>query len=192
MAGYTPPKIEDAPKSFIGVGTRELVIAAAGIILAVLVYLSDIFAPLKIGLAIICAGIGIGIAFGRDPKTGRKFEEMITQILMFYGRDKFHQKGIDHVEKYDYSERKPEKPKKEPKRNMTTANESLKSQRKNPKRCFICVRSTSPFHTFFSFGRSHFSVSSSPISGEEVSGRICSVTTRTGAELWTCPVCCRC
>ena len=40
---------------------------------------------------------------------------MITQILMFYGRDKFHQKGIDHVEKYDYSERKPEKPKKEPK-----------------------------------------------------------------------------
>ena len=114
MAGYTPPKIEDAPKSFIGVGTRELVIAAAGVILAVLVYLSDIFAPLKIGLAIICAGIGVGIAFGRDPKTGRKFEEMIAQILMFYGRDKFHQKGIDHVEKYDYSERKPEKPKKEP------------------------------------------------------------------------------
>ena len=72
MAGYTPPKIEDAPKSFIGVGTRELVIAAAGVILAVLVYLSDMFAPLKIGLAIICAGIGIGIAFGRDPKTGRK------------------------------------------------------------------------------------------------------------------------
>ena len=115
MAGYTPPKIEDAPKSFIGVGTRELVIAAAGVILAVLVYLSDMFAPLKIGLAIICAGIGVGIAFGRDPKTGRKFEEMIAQILMFYGRDKFHQKGIDHVEKYDYSERKPEKPKKEPK-----------------------------------------------------------------------------
>ena len=26
MAGYTPPKIEDAPKSFIGIGTRELVI----------------------------------------------------------------------------------------------------------------------------------------------------------------------
>ena len=104
MAGYTPPKIEDAPKSFIGVGTRELVIAAAGVILAVLVYLSDMFAPLKIGLAIICAGIGVGIAFGRDPKTGRKFEEMIAQILMFYGRDKFHQKGIDHVEKYDYNE----------------------------------------------------------------------------------------
>ena len=35
MAGYTPPKIEDAPKSFIGIGTRELVIAAAGVILAV-------------------------------------------------------------------------------------------------------------------------------------------------------------
>lgn len=35
MAGYTPLKIEDAPKSFIGVGTRELVIAAAGVILAV-------------------------------------------------------------------------------------------------------------------------------------------------------------
>ena len=86
IAGYTPPKIEDAPKSFIGVGTRELVIAAAGVVLAVLVYLSDMFAPLKIGLAIICAGIGVGIAFGRDPKTGRKFEEMITQILMFYGR----------------------------------------------------------------------------------------------------------
>ena len=110
MAGYTPPKIEDAPKSFIGVGTRELVIAASGVILAVLVYLSEMYAPLK-----ICAGIGVGIAFGRDPKTGRKFEEMIAQILMFYGRDKFHQKGIDHVEKYDYSERKPEKPKKEPK-----------------------------------------------------------------------------
>ena len=110
MAGYTPPKIEDAPKSFIGVGTRELVIAAAGVILAVLVYLSELYAPLKIGLA-----IGVGIAFGRDPKTGRKFEEMITQILMFYGRDKFHQKGIDHVEKYDYGERKITKPKKEPK-----------------------------------------------------------------------------
>ncbi len=30
-AGYTPPKIEDASENFIGVGTRELVIAAAGI-----------------------------------------------------------------------------------------------------------------------------------------------------------------
>ena len=115
MAGYTPPKIDDAPKSFIGVGTRELVIAAAGVILAVIVYLTDISAPLKIGLAIICAGAGIGIAFGSDPKTGRKFEEMIAQILMFYGRDKFHQKGIDHVEKYDYGERIAAKPKKEPK-----------------------------------------------------------------------------
>ena len=115
MAGYTPPKIEDSPKSFIGVGTRELVIAAAGVVLAILVYLSDMYAPLKIGLSIICAGAGIGIAFGRDPRTGRKFEEMITQILMFYGRDKFHQKGIDHVEKYEYGERKASKPKKEPK-----------------------------------------------------------------------------
>ena len=48
-------------------------------------------------------------------KTCRKFEEMITQIQMFYGGDKFHKKEIDHVEKYDYSERKPEKSKKEPK-----------------------------------------------------------------------------
>ena len=115
MAGYTPPKIEDAPKSFIGVGTRELVIAVAGVILAVLVYLSDMYAPFRIGLAIICAGAGIGIAFGRDPKTGRKFEEMISQILMFYGRDKFHQKGIDHAEKYDHRQKEALKPKKEPK-----------------------------------------------------------------------------
>ena len=41
-------------------------------------------APLKIGPTIICAGIGIGIAFGRDPKTIRKSEKMIAQILMFY------------------------------------------------------------------------------------------------------------
>lgn len=115
MAGYTPPKIEDAPKSFIGVGTRELVLAATGVILAVLVYLSDMYAPFRIGLAIICAGAGIGIAFGRDPKTGRKFEEMIAQILMFYGRDKFHQKGIDHVEKYDHRQIESHKQKKEPK-----------------------------------------------------------------------------
>ena len=115
MAGYTPPKIEDAPKSFIGVGTRELVIAAAGIALAVIVFLSDIYAPFRIGLAILCAGAGIGIAFGRDPKSGRKFEEMLAQILMFYGRDKFHQKGIAHIEKYDYSRNKAPKPKKESK-----------------------------------------------------------------------------
>lgn len=98
MAGYTPPKIDDAPKSFIGVGTRELVIAAAGIALAALVYLSDLYAPFRIGLTILCAGAGIGAAFGRDPKTGRKFEEMLSLILMFYGRDKFHQKGIEHTE----------------------------------------------------------------------------------------------
>ena len=115
MAGYTPPKIEDAPKSFIGVGTRELVIAAAGIILAVLAFMSDMYFPFRIGLAILCSGAGIGIAFGRDPKTGRKFEEMLAQVLMFYGRDKFHQKGIDHIEKYDYDRRKPQKQKKEPK-----------------------------------------------------------------------------
>ena len=115
MAGYTPPKIEDAPKSFIGVGTRELLIAAAGIALAVAVYLSNIYAPFKIGLAILCAGAGIGVAFGRDPKTGRKFEEMITQILMFYGRDKFHQKGIDHFETFEHERKPVQKQKKEPK-----------------------------------------------------------------------------
>ena len=50
---------------------------------------------------------------------------MRGQVALKYGllglmprnnhRDKFHQKVIDHVEKYDYSERKQEKPKKEPK-----------------------------------------------------------------------------
>ncbi len=119
MAGATPPKIEDSPKSFIGVGTRELVICAAGLIGAVLIYTTEMYAPMKIGLAILVAGICVGIAFGRDPKTGRKVESMLFQFLAFHGRDKFHQKGASHVEIHEYpkEEKKKveEKPKKEPK-----------------------------------------------------------------------------
>lgn len=110
MAGATPPKIEDAPKSFIGVGTRELAICAAGLVGAVLIYTTEIYAPFKIGLAILVAGACVGIAFGRDPKTGRKLESMLFQFLSFHGRDKFHQKGVSHVDIHEYPEEKKEKP----------------------------------------------------------------------------------
>ena len=116
MAGATPSKIEDAPKSFIGVGTRELIVCAAGLVGAILIYTTEIYAPLKIGLAILVAGACVGIAFGRDPKTGRKLESMLLQFLSFHGRDKFHQKGVSHMEVHEYPEIKKEKPpKKEPK-----------------------------------------------------------------------------
>lgn len=116
MAGQTPPRIDDAQKNFIGVGTRELVIAVIGIVLAALIFMTkSIMLPIRVALAILVAGAGIGIAFGRDQKSGRRFEEMITQILMFYGRDKFHQKGAAHVEPGRPMEPVVEKPKKEAK-----------------------------------------------------------------------------
>lgn len=119
MAGATPPKIDDAPRSFIGVGSRELAITAAGLVGAILIYTTQMYTPLKIGLAILVAGACVGLAFGRDPKTGRKLETMAFQWLSFQGRDKFHQKGADYKEeKPVFEEKKPEKkekPKKESK-----------------------------------------------------------------------------
>lgn len=116
MAGSTPPKIEDSPKSFIGVGSRELGICAAGLVGAVLIYTSGLSTPIKIGLAILVAGAAIGLAFGRDPKTGRKLESMAFEFLKFHGRDKFHRKGADHEEIHEYPKEEKPKPVKKPKK----------------------------------------------------------------------------
>ena len=62
MADYIPPKNEDAPKRFIDVGTHELIIAAAGVILAVLVHLSDMFTPLKITIPSYSASLRFSAA----------------------------------------------------------------------------------------------------------------------------------
>ncbi|MBQ6517583.1 MAG: hypothetical protein IJI14_02615, partial [Anaerolineaceae bacterium] len=115
MAGATPPKIDDSPKSFIGVGTRELVICAVGLILAVMICTTEMNSLLKVGLAVIVAGLAIGLAFGRDPKTGRKIESMLVETLKFHGRDKFHQKGASHVEVYAHPKEDLKKEKEKPK-----------------------------------------------------------------------------
>ena len=92
MTGAVPPTIEK-PKTVIGVGTRELLILGAGLILALLVVVSGLSLIVKVALAAMVVGLAAMLALGRAPTTGKTFEEHLLDILRFYTRPRFLQRG---------------------------------------------------------------------------------------------------
>ena len=92
MSGAVPPQIE-TPKTFIGVGARELVVLAAGGLLG----LTTLFLPIhlipKVGLAVMAIGLGLAIAFGRDQRSGKTLEAYLTDVIRYHSRKRFRQKG---------------------------------------------------------------------------------------------------
>lgn len=92
--GMVPPKI-DSPKSFIGVGTREIIIVGIGTILAILVFVSPLSAIPKGGLIAFCILSSIYLAVTRHPVTGSTLEEHLLDVYRFYKRERFMQRGSD-------------------------------------------------------------------------------------------------
>ena len=94
MAGAVPPQIE-APKTFIGVGTRELVILGVCALLGTLSLFIPSHLAIRIGFAVLVAGLGLAMAFGRDRRSGKTIESYIFDLFRFYTRKRFRQKGTD-------------------------------------------------------------------------------------------------
>jgi len=94
MAGAVPPQIE-SPKTFIGVGARELVILGVCGLLGILSLLIPSHLAIRIGIAALVAGLGLAIAFGRDRRSGKTIEAYLFDLLRFYTRKRFRQKGTD-------------------------------------------------------------------------------------------------
>lgn len=92
MTGNVPPRIE-SPKTFIGVGLREVLILGLGGMLAIAALLSPVHLALRIGLAVLGIGFGLALAFGRDRRSGKTPEELLRDLIRFHSRAKFLQKG---------------------------------------------------------------------------------------------------
>lgn len=90
--GIVPPKI-DSPRSFIGVGTRELAIIGTGLILAILSFISPLPTIPKTGLIVVCLSLSLYIALARHPVTGNTVEAHLLDIYHFYKRERFMQRG---------------------------------------------------------------------------------------------------
>jgi hypothetical protein len=92
MTGNVPPRIE-SPKTFIGVGLREVLILGAGGMVVIAVFLLPVHLAVRIGLAVLAAGLGLAMAFGRDRRSGKAPEEMIRDLIRFHRRGRLLQKG---------------------------------------------------------------------------------------------------
>jgi hypothetical protein len=92
MTENVPPKIE-SPKTFIGVGFREVLILGVGGMVIVAVFLLPMHLAVRIGLAVLPAGLGLALAFGRDRRSGKAPEEMIRDLVRFHRRGRWLQKG---------------------------------------------------------------------------------------------------
>ncbi|MBM3123352.1 MAG: hypothetical protein FJZ97_14380 [Chloroflexi bacterium] len=92
MTGVVPPTIEK-PKTVIGVGMRELLILGAGLVLGLLVIVSGLSLIPKVAVTALIVGLAALLALGRAPTTGKTFEEHFLDILRFYGRGRFLQRG---------------------------------------------------------------------------------------------------
>jgi hypothetical protein len=92
MTGVVPPTIEK-PKTVIGVGMREVIILGAGLFLGLVVIVSSLGLVVKVAVAAVIVGLAALLALGRAPTTGKTFEEHFIDILRFYGRGRFLQRG---------------------------------------------------------------------------------------------------
>jgi hypothetical protein len=94
MTDPVPPQIE-SPKTFIGVSARELVILCVAGLLGVIVLLIPVHLVVRVGLAVLVVGFGLAVAFGRDRRSGKTLEEVLLDLVRFYSRARFQQKGTD-------------------------------------------------------------------------------------------------
>jgi len=96
VSGAVPPQI-DSPKTFIGVGARELVVLGVGGLLG----LTTLFLPIhlvpKVGLAVLVIGLGLAVAFGRDRRSGKTLEAYLTDVVRYHSRRRFRQKGANEA-----------------------------------------------------------------------------------------------
>ena len=92
MTAAVPPTIEK-PKTVIGVGMREIAILGAGLVLGLLVIVSHISLIPKVAITALIVGGTALLALGRAPTTGKTFEEHFIDILRFYRRTRFLQRG---------------------------------------------------------------------------------------------------
>lgn len=92
-----PPLIE-SPKSFVGVGNRELIILAVAGILTVSIFLLPISFTVRIGVGILTGGVGAAFAFGRNPKNGKPIEGYLSDIFRFSRRAKVMYRGVGDQE----------------------------------------------------------------------------------------------
>ena len=106
MAGPVPPQIE-TPKTFIGVGARELVILAAAALLDILILLTPLHLVVRVILAVLLMGLGLAIAFGRDQRSGKTVEAVLLDMLRFYKRARLRQKGTDTAQPQAHSVKMP-------------------------------------------------------------------------------------
>ena len=94
MADPVPPQIE-SPKTFIGVSARELVILCVAGLFGVIVLFIPVHLVARVGLAVLIVGFGLAVAFGRDRRSGKTLEEILLDLVRFYSRARFQQKGTD-------------------------------------------------------------------------------------------------
>jgi hypothetical protein len=94
VAGVVPPQIE-SPKTFIGVGARELVILGVCGMLGILTLFIPVPLAIRVGAAVLVAGLGLALSFGRDRRSGKTIEAYLFDLARFYTRKRFRQKGTD-------------------------------------------------------------------------------------------------
>jgi len=95
---YEVPPVIDNPKSFIGLGTRELFILGGALLLGLFLFILPLSMFIKIFLGVLLVGIGVAAAFGRDPKTGKTVEQYLYSLFNFYSRARYQQRGASAVE----------------------------------------------------------------------------------------------
>jgi len=99
MAGTVPPQIE-SPKTFIGVSARELAILGISSLLGLVTLFIPVHLAIRIGGAVLIVGLGLAVAFGRDRRSGKTIEAFVFDLLRFYSRKRFRQKGASEEDHY--------------------------------------------------------------------------------------------
>jgi len=97
--GAVPPQIE-SPKTFIGVGARELAILGVSSLLGLVTLFIPVHLAIRIGVAVLIAGLGLAVAFGRDRRSGKTIEAFVFDLLRFYSRKRFRQKCTSEEDQY--------------------------------------------------------------------------------------------
>ena len=97
MDNVVPPVIEP-PKTVIGIGGREIGVLGATAFIVLLIIIMPVPMLVKVGFGVLIGGLGVALAFGREPKSGKTAEAYIAQIIHFYRRSRFHQRGAVEME----------------------------------------------------------------------------------------------